>query len=167
MKSKNKNKSNHNNTNHLKAMLYSNAFSYGLVFLWMAIIFFLSHQEGSQSSSFSFEVANTLAKAWTFVTGLEISNLLPITFMLRKSSHFIAYLILGVLIFRSTPTPSINHGLVSFGLSILYAGSDEFHQTFILGRSGEVRDVFIDGLGALTGIALYYIYCQFKKIRQE
>ena len=37
-------------------------------------------------------------------------------------------------------------------LCIIYACSDEFHQTFIQGRSGEIRDVIIDTLGALTGV---------------
>lgn len=37
-----------------------------------------------------------------------------------------------------------------------YAIFDEGHQLFIPGRSGEVRDVMIDSLGAAFGISSYY-----------
>lgn len=158
---KNKNKSNHNTTNHLKALISCTAFSYGLVLIWMAIIFLTSHQEGGPSSNLSADMALSIAKIWTYFTGTEISNLSPLSFIIRKSSHFMAYFILGILLFRATPTSSIKYGALSLGLSIVYAGSDEFHQTFVQGRSGEVLDVFIDGLGALTGIALYYLYSRF------
>ena len=38
----------------------------------------------------------------------------------------------------------------------LYAISDEFHQTFVSGRSGEPLDVCIDGSGALLGVILAF-----------
>lgn len=38
----------------------------------------------------------------------------------------------------------------------LYAISDEFHQTFVSGRSGEPLDVCIDGSGALLGVLLAF-----------
>ena len=37
---------------------------------------------------------------------------------------------------------------------IFYAATDEFHQLFVPGRYGMVRDVVLDFLGALTGIAV-------------
>lgn len=51
----------------------------------------------------------------------------------------------------------------SFGLKsflaiiicILYATSDELHQLFVMGRSCELRDVFIDSLGSVSGIIIY------------
>jgi VanZ family protein len=39
----------------------------------------------------------------------------------------------------------------------LYAASDEFHQLFVPGRSGEVKDVLIDSAGAVTGALLFYL----------
>ena len=38
--------------------------------------------------------------------------------------------------------------------SIFYAASDEFHQTFVPGRDGNIVDVLIDSSGALVGILL-------------
>ncbi len=34
----------------------------------------------------------------------------------------------------------------------LYAASDEWHQTFVAGRSGEVRDVMLDSAGVACGV---------------
>ena len=35
--------------------------------------------------------------------------------------------------------------------------TDEIHQLFISGRSGEIRDVCIDSLGVITGIIILLI----------
>ena len=46
----------------------------------------------------------------------------------------------------------------------LYAASDELHQLFISGRSGEIRDVVIDSIAASIGIVLIsYIY-KYSKV---
>ncbi|HIU52150.1 MAG TPA: VanZ family protein [Candidatus Merdicola faecigallinarum] len=50
----------------------------------------------------------------------------------------------------------------SFIIGVIYAITDEIHQLFVPGRSGEIRDVLIDGLGIIVGIILIY---QFKKKR--
>ena len=48
-------------------------------------------------------------------------------------------------------------------ICILYAISDEIHQLFVPGRSGQVSDVLLDTLGAFTGIMIYkLIYNKIK-----
>ena len=42
--------------------------------------------------------------------------------------------------------------LGSILIVMLYAGTDEFHQMFVEGRSGKVTDVLIDTCGAVVGI---------------
>jgi VanZ family protein len=37
-------------------------------------------------------------------------------------------------------------------LAVLYAVSDEVHQTFVAGRHGSPRDVLIDAVGAALGL---------------
>ena len=37
-------------------------------------------------------------------------------------------------------------------ISVLYSTTDEFHQLFIVGRSGEIRDVLVDFMGSSIGI---------------
>ncbi len=59
----------------------------------------------------------------------------------------------------------------SCAVCLLYAASDEIHQLFVPGRSGEVRDVMIDFSGAVLGIALsmlvFLLICRIKKKRTE
>lgn len=42
-------------------------------------------------------------------------------------------------------------------LCFFYACSDEFHQLFVPGRSGEFRDVCIDLLGSCIGLLLFFL----------
>ncbi|WP_245575523.1 VanZ family protein [Alkalicoccus chagannorensis] len=48
-------------------------------------------------------------------------------------------------------------GWTALIICVVYAASDEYHQTFIPGRSGEVSDVVIDGIGAFVGISFYLL----------
>ena len=41
--------------------------------------------------------------------------------------------------------------LAAWSMAVCYAATDEFHQWFVPGRSCEVRDVCVDGTGALIG----------------
>jgi VanZ family protein len=70
--------------------------------------------------------------------------------VLRKLAHTTEYAILGALLVRAT-------GRVwpAFGLGVLYAASDEIHQTFVSGRHGTPVDVAIDAVGVAIGIALW------------
>ena len=43
---------------------------------------------------------------------------------------------------------------MSLVFSVVYASSDEFHQTFVAGRDGNIIDVLIDSSGALVGIMI-------------
>ncbi len=83
-----------------------------------------------------------------------------ITFVIRKTAHFSIFLLLGV--FSYMTIVSYNYPRKPYKLAfssvfcLLYAISDEVHQMFVPGRSGEVRDVCIDFLGALCGIFLCF-----------
>ena len=73
----------------------------------------------------------------------------------RKTAHATEYAILGLLIAgayieRGT---SIRKGiLIPWGAATLYAATDEFHQLFVPGRSGQVSDVMLDSAGVLAGV---------------
>ncbi|MBI5182202.1 MAG: VanZ family protein [Nitrospirae bacterium] len=78
-----------------------------------------------------------------------------------KIIHLLEYAVLCFLLSKtlsSTLKESVRRytGLIAIVISLLYAISDEFHQSFVPGRSAEVYDVFADGMGAvLTQIILY------------
>ncbi len=136
-----------------------------------ALIFSLSHQNSDQSSATS---RGLIAKfVAVFVDDFEELPIekqkelcAPFQFVVRKSAHFVAYFSLGVLSFLSVFTyeKSLKFKILSSSaFCFLYSVSDEIHQLFIRGRSGEIRDVFIDTCGALLGILLVYCILRFKK----
>lgn len=120
---------------------------------WMAVIFTLSHQPATVSSGQSGVIVGHLQQA---IPGVSTALL---TFLVRKSAHIIAYFILGILMYRAlriTICRWQTHTVASFALlsCSLYAVTDEIHQLFVPGRSGELRDVMIDSIAALVGVGL-------------
>ena len=123
-----------------------------LVISWMFLIFMFSHQPATESATLSGGIINTLEN-------LLNANLDFIHTPLRKGAHITVYFFLGAFLvnmychYTNTPKTIIILALIT---SILYAISDELHQTFIPGRSGEVLDVIYDTLGASFGIIIMY-----------
>ena len=75
-------------------------------------------------------------------------------------AHFSIYALIGIslLLFIYVFSKKIVlSSSIALLLSIMYACYDEYRQLSIPGRSGNIKDVFIDSLGALTGIALTFI----------
>lgn len=50
------------------------------------------------------------------------------------------------------------------GFVILYAISDEYHQSFIPGRGASFRDVCIDTLGGISGVLVVKVIVYTKNI---
>lgn len=103
---------------------------WGPVIIWMIIIF-------AFSSRHSVRVADTDT----------------VNFLFFKTLHVLEYFILYLLILRARTHTSMQSTrrvyLFTFFLTILYAISDEIHQTFVPTREGRPRDVIIDAIGAL------------------
>ena len=132
-----------------------------LVNLLMLLIFSFSNQKAKDSSKLSdgiiVKVANVFVNKKLSVEKQE-EILEKYTTIVRKTAHFVIYLILGILVINLFIEYDIKHLiLISLLVCLLYSISDEFHQLFIDGRSGEIRDIIIDTIGSLTGIISYYI----------
>lgn len=70
--------------------------------------------------------------------------------LIKKAGHMAEYAILVLLFRRALLAHAVRlwpQGM-AWLLAVLYAVSDEFHQTFVPGRNGQALDVMIDGLGA-------------------
>ncbi len=77
-----------------------------------------------------------------------------LTTFVRKSAHFSIYTCLGILTYVFTSTYNIDKKkrlIYTITFCFVYACSDEFHQTFVDGRSGEIRDICIDTSGSVFG----------------
>ena len=71
-----------------------------------------------------------------------------------KGGHVIGYSLLALSYWRAMGFQQ-NVGWVAWLLAVLYAITDEYHQTFVAGRHPTAFDVLIyDNLGALTSLWL-------------
>jgi VanZ family protein len=87
-------------------------------------------------------------------TGLGTWDLL-----LRKLAHMTEYAVLAVLLARALSAGGRAHDRAApfaLGLAVLYAATDEIHQTFVRGRHGRPLDVAIDAVGALIGLIVWH-----------
>mgnify|MGYP001606221535 CR=1 FL=1 len=81
-------------------------------------------------------------------------------FLLRKIAHMLEFAILTFLFFRALSKENLNIKKIiiySIIFALFYALTDEYHQTFIQGRQGALRDVGIDSIGILIAGLLCYI----------
>ena len=131
-----------------------------LLVLWMGFIFSMSCENAEESSNTSGQTIRVVLSA---VPGFEeqpeevkVNIIEKLQFIVRKSAHFIGYMILGILASGLILYyGNINKKyLLAFLICVIYAISDEIHQLFVPGRSGQVRDVLIDSAGSLLGIIL-------------
>ncbi len=134
-----------------------------LIIINCATIFYFSNQVADDSSKQSSRVVEIISNIIPTIKNMEEPNktilkeeiLTPI---IRKTAHFSIYAMLGILTTNLMLTienkKMYQRVLFALTFCFFYAITDEFHQTFIEGRSGEIRDVLIDTLGALTGILL-------------
>ena len=72
----------------------------------------------------------------------------------KKGGHVAAYALLTLLWTRALATrlPAQRAAWLALGIALLYAISDEHHQTFVAGRNGTGRDVLVDMVGGVGGI---------------
>ena len=135
--------------------------SFIVLILWMIVIFSFSSADANKSTGTSDKVITTMIEIKDKITNNETPNnekeiiVKNSSFYIRKIAHITEYLILGFLIFNLLKQYSVTNIYYAIGLSILYSCTDEFHQLFINGRSGSIRDVLIDTIGILIGTYLY------------
>ncbi len=141
-----------------------------LLVLWCVLIFSLSSQNADDSSETSGKLTQTVISViYPDFSEMDSERQEDVvhntTFVIRKAAHFSIFAILGVLSFLSVVTykePNYRlKTLISVVFCIIYAITDELHQIFISGRSGEVRDVFIDSIGSVLAIMILSLI--FKK----
>lgn len=131
--------------------------------LWMAVIFWFSSAPADESAHMSLSAGRVAAKIlipdfeeWTPEKQAAFAE--KIDYPVRKTAHAGEYAVLGILMFGTAgAVPGWKHvrrGMAAWLASTVYAATDEFHQLFVAGRSGQVSDVLLDGTGAAAGILL-------------
>jgi len=130
-------------------------YKYLLLLGWMTLIFLLSAEGADGSRARSGAIVGIIKDSFSADFTEDF-----LSFLTRKAAHIIAYFILGLLIYSIIKTYKLTTKrtiVLSIVLALFYAVFDEIHQLFIPGRSGEVRDVFIDTAAASIGISAYYL----------
>ena len=126
----------------------------------MAVIFSASTGLGSPAhTSYFFRPL----MHWLF-PGMSEELLEHIHYVVRKTGHFVEYAVLGVLAWRAI------HSDPAFGsfsakrqfwfallLCLLYASTDEFHQSFVPTRQPAVQDVLLDTCGSGFGLLAIWV----------
>jgi VanZ family protein len=129
--------------------------------LWMVVIFLKSAQTYQQQSLIPFLSEN--------ISPSELSKWLPHTsftydhswvswqnphamleFFIRKAGHVSEYFLLSLLLgyaMLAKPLRRYRAIVSSSIISLLVAASDEWHQTFVPGRTGHAIDIAIDAVG--------------------
>jgi len=116
-----------------------------LAVVWMAVIFAFSHQANSGAVTESY---------------LQEANV-PV----RKLAHMFEFAVLAILVQRAVAVPateekvfklSYSSNVLAFLFAVSYALSDEWHQSFVVGRSSSIYDAGVDACGALIGLTIAF-----------
>lgn len=132
--------------------------AWSLVLIWMSIIFYLSHQPATQSDSLSMGIVDRIINTIEPIIKDTDIHTVNLNYIIRKTAHFGAYLILGILVVNAISKSqrlNIKWIIISIIICLAYAISDEIHQGFIPGRGPSVSDVLLDTLGSITGVIGY------------
>lgn len=141
--------------------------SHVLVIVWMIVIFSFSAQPGEESADLSGGVSHLVMTLWNQIFGLgwDEAKVLAMTelwdFPIRKLAHMTEFGILAMLIFVATKSyvkiKTIKHRyIIAWLVAVCYAGTDEFHQLFVPGRSGNLFDVCVDATGITSALFLIF-----------
>lgn len=141
----------------------------------MTVIFLFSHQTGSSSS----QASNRVGKILLSILGITVpdgqspsSVVIFWGLTVRSLAHIFLFAVLGLitfLVFNSAfaiRKPKSRRSVMSAAMcallvSLLYAVSDEFHQSFVSGRTASFRDVLIDACGFVIAVAVAFAVTWF------
>ena len=118
---------------------------------WVAVLFFFSGQTGAESGELSMQVTRLLLKLFPWLPWTA-EALHPVV---RKLAHFGIFAVEGALLSAAMMVtlrrkPGLGAALAC-ALCAGMAALNEYHQSFMEGRSCELRDMLIDSGGAVAG----------------
>ena len=141
------------------------------IIIWMIVIFWFSSMPSTESNGKSTKTINKVIKETVSVTNSvgvtdknpsdsRINQLVEkVNRPLRKCMHACVYFILGLIVLYCLSIFKIKHRyILTVIICFLYACSDEFHQLYVVGRTGHFLDVIIDTFGTVLGLYLYYLF---------
>lgn len=131
--------------------------------IWYGLIWNMSAQPATLSSSTS---SSTIGILLTLLgtdflqmqTEVQTAAVELLSFYVRKGAHMFLFFVLSLFLwygFSSLIKNCTRRTFCTAFFCTVLASLDEYHQTFIPGRSGEVRDVLVDLTGAVIALLLF------------
>ena len=134
--------------------------------IMMYIIFSFSAQDGDMSGQLSYQASVKIIETADYVFNANLSYdqidewANKIDFITRKLAHMTEYFALAIAVSFPLYVYGLHGILLMFLAGLICVGfacGDEFHQSFIAGRSPSARDVCIDSVGVFFGIIVVRI----------
>ena len=124
--------------------------------VWMVVIF--SASADTQSVAHTSRFLEPFLR-W-FKPDISAEAINAVRWVVRKAAHMTEFAVLAWLVWRALRRPvradsrpwSRRGAWSALGLAVLYATTDEVHQSFVPNRTGSVFDVGIDTVGAALGL---------------
>ena len=141
------------------------------------LIFGFSAQDGESSGSLSFQVSLFLVRLFSpLIPTMQSEDILieyaeEIHLYVRKAAHMTEYFLLALSL--QLPLTAWLSKVLNWKkrivtgavVTVLLAALDEFHQSFVPGRSGNFIDVCIDSIGILSATILLCVISFSKRKR--
>lgn len=136
------------------------------VVVWLMVIFLASTQFGAEQVTL-----HALIRLLKLLTPEQAGNLNAdaigkTNFLIRKCAHITEYAILALLTARAVQFGQERLKWQAFvgglAMSAGYACLDEFHQSFVPGRTANFHDVLIDTVGATLALTLMVLWFRIK-----
>lgn len=152
--------------------------------IWCCAIFqFSAMNSDSSNSTSSGIVEHTISKVLDATNEAGITDSHPdpekltkatklLNAPLRKVVHATVYFVLALLLlslsrFTFGSKKYLLSCIITILLCFVFALTDEYHQTFVDGRTGQMLDVFIDIAGACVAVLLFSSYFIVWKLGQN
>lgn len=146
----------------------------------LSIIFGFSAQDGETSGSLSFEISLWLVNCFLPLISEEcfeqdiLEKAHALHYFVRKAAHMTEYFLLTfsvhlpLKVYLAKRIKFPKRILLGFFITVLFAALDEFHQTFVPGRSGNFTDVCIDSIGILVAtLLLFFVHFLLQHKQQN
>ena len=98
-------------------------------------------------------------------------TLLTLHHVIRKTAHFVEYFIFSLLILRAIRAgrrdARLQWALAAIIIVAGYASLDEFHQSFVPGRTPAISDVLLDTTGGTAAQAIAALVLLWGHVRER
>jgi len=94
-------------------------------------------------------------------------------FDIDKLIHVSIFFVFGILVYRSLAVPVIelsfrwSRAILAVAVVMVYGVIDEFHQSFVPGRTPDVWDATSDMVGGMLAIFIVYLHYRWKVMKDR